>query len=196
MDEVRYCEKCGHVGHVLFNKKCKNCKIKMKVLPEEIKQKYNIFTKDWSKLYSELHMLNTTGEAKRKIEELLSRTNNFVMNEVANNSLFSIEDYKKQVENDKQGYYETVEYHKNQILERQAKNLARMQKEKDKQDCIPRCPICGSANINKIALGSRAVKTAVFGVVGAVDDAGKLLKLFIYFRNFGIVPRRCFYRFH
>ena len=173
MDEVRYCEKCGHVGHVLFNKKCKNCKIKMKVLPEEIKQKYNIFTKDWSKLYSELHMLNTTGEAKRKIEELLSRTNNFVMNEVANNSLFSIEDYKKQVENDKQGYYETVEYHKNQILERQAKNLARMQKEKDKQDCIPRCPICGSANINKIALGSRAVKTAVFGVVGAVDDAGK-----------------------
>ena len=58
MDEVRYCEKCGHVGHVLFNKKCKNCKIKMKVLPEEIKQKYNIFTKDWSKLYSELHMLN------------------------------------------------------------------------------------------------------------------------------------------
>ena len=37
MDEVRYCEKCGYVGHVLFNKKCKNCKIKMKILPEERK---------------------------------------------------------------------------------------------------------------------------------------------------------------
>ena len=38
---------------------------------------------------------------------------------------------------------------------------------------VPKCPICGSANIKKITLGSRAVKTAVFGVVGAVDDAGK-----------------------
>ena len=29
------------------------------------------------------------------------------------------------------------------------------------------------SNIDKITLGSRAVKTAVFGVAGAVDDAGK-----------------------
>lgn len=41
---------------------------------------------------------------------------------------------------------------------------------------IPKCPICGSTNINKITVGSRAVKTAVFGVVGAVDDAGKTYK--------------------
>ena len=51
-----------------------------------------------------------------------------------------------------------------------------MQKEKDKQNCIPKCPICGSANINKITVGNRAVKTAVFGVVWAVDDAGKAYK--------------------
>ncbi len=84
-----------------------------------------------------------------------------------------MEDYEKQVQNDKQGYYETLEYHKNRTSEQQAKNLARMKKEKDKQNCIPKCPICGSTNINKITLGNRAVKTAVFGVVGAVDDAGK-----------------------
>lgn len=48
-----------------------------------------------------------------------------------------------------------------------------MQKEKDKQNCISKCPICGLTNINKITVGSRAVKTAVFGVVGTVDDAGK-----------------------
>ena len=41
---------------------------------------------------------------------------------------------------------------------------------------VPKCPICGSANINKITIGSRAVKTAVFGVVGAVDDDGKTYK--------------------
>jgi hypothetical protein len=41
---------------------------------------------------------------------------------------------------------------------------------------VPKCPTCGSVNIKKITLGSRAVKTAVFGVIGAVDDAGKTYK--------------------
>lgn len=40
----------------------------------------------------------------------------------------------------------------------------------------PKCPICGSTNVNKITIGSRAVKTVMFGVVGAVDDAGKTYK--------------------
>ena len=51
-----------------------------------------------------------------------------------------------------------------------------MQKDKDRQNCISKCPICGLTNINKITVGSRAVKTAVFDVVGAVDDAGKIYK--------------------
>lgn len=46
----------------------------------------------------------------------------------------------------------------------------------DKVTNIPKCPICGSTNINKITLTTRAVKTATFGVVGAVDDAGKTYK--------------------
>lgn len=58
--------------------------------------------------------------------------------------------------------YSTALEHGRQILEEQ-KN-------------VPKCPICGSANINKITVGSRAVKTAVFGVYGAVDDAGKTYK--------------------
>ena len=41
---------------------------------------------------------------------------------------------------------------------------------------MPKCPIYGSTNINKITVSSRAVKTAVFGVVGAVDYAGKIYK--------------------
>lgn len=171
-----YCEKCGWVGGVLFGKKCSFCKTRMKILPEEMKQKYNIFNNNWSNLYSELHMLNTVDGAQRRIEELLSRENDFIMNEVANNSLFSMEDYKKQVEKNRQGYYETVEYYSRQISERQAKNIAQMQKEKDKINCIPKCPICGSTNVEKISIGTRAAKTAVFGVVGAIDDAGKIYK--------------------
>lgn len=87
-----------------------------------------------------------------------------------------MEDYERQVQNDRERFYRTSQYHKNQIGKQQDKNLARMQKEKDKENCIPKCPICGSLNINKITIGSRAVKTAAFGIAGAVDDAGKAWK--------------------
>jgi len=75
------------------------------------------------------------------------------------------------------------EFHQRQE-ERQAKIKAeqdeklRQLKSKalDKVNNIPKCPICGSTNINKITLTTRAVKTATFGIVGAVDDAGKTWK--------------------
>lgn len=60
--------------------------------------------------------------------------------------------------------------------EQEAKLKAMTQKALDKVNNIPKCPICGSTNINKITLTTRAVKTAAFGVVGAVDDAGKTYK--------------------
>ena len=164
MGKVMFCKKCGWVGGVLLGKKCSFCGTKMETLSEDMKQKYNIFNENWSKLYSELHMLNTPDGAKRRIEELLSRKNSFIMNEVSSNSLFSIEDYKRQVENNKKGYYETVEYHNKQIGEQQAKNLAQMQKEKDKQNFIPKCPICGSTNIRKIGLLNRAISTELWGL--------------------------------
>lgn len=182
MDEVMYCEKCGYVGHVLFSKKCKNCKMKMKILPEEMKQKYNIFNHSWSEIGSQLNgfanhsIIGTINQELALREELISRTNNFVMNELANSPIFSIEMYKTRIDKKRQQNKEQAEFHYTQSLERQAKNLAQMQKEKDKQNCIPRCPICGSANINKISIGSRAVKTAAFGVIGGVDDAGKTYK--------------------
>ena len=41
---------------------------------------------------------------------------------------------------------------------------------------IPKCPICQSTNLKKITFSRRAVKTAVFGAVGAIDDVGKTWK--------------------
>lgn len=168
MGKVMYCEKCGWIGGVLFGKKCSFCNTKMKILSEEMKQKYNIFNDNWSNLYSELHMLNTVEGTQRRIEELLSRTNDFIMNEVANNSLFSVEDYKKQVEKDRQGYYETAEYYNKQIGEQQAKNIARMQNEKDKVNCIPKCPCCGSSNVSKIGAVSRVISTSYLGLASSM----------------------------
>lgn len=123
----------------------------MKFLSEEIKYKYHIFVEDW---------------AQTSDEEELLRKDNFVMGELKSNPLFSMEDYQKQVQKRIQLDQRLNDFEKRKMLERQAKNLAQMQKEKDKQNCIPRCPICGSANINKISIGSRAVKTAAFGVIG------------------------------
>lgn len=182
MGEVRYCEKCGYAGHVLFSKKCKNCKIKMKILPEEFKQKYNIFNDSWLQIGAKINgfsnntIIGTINEELALREEMIARINNFVMNELANSSLFSLEAYNLQVAKKRATYKELAEFHKNQACKRQDKNLARMQKEKDKENCIPKCPICGSLNINKITIGSRAVKTAAFGIAGAVDDAGKAWK--------------------
>lgn len=156
-----YCERCGQVYHIAFSKKCDFCKTKMKLLPEELKYKYHIFVEDW---------------AKTSDEEELLRKENFVMGELKNNPIFSMEDYQKQVQKKIELNQRLDDYEKRQILKQQAKNLAKMQQEKDKQNCIPKCPICGSTNINKITIGNRAVKTAVFGVVGAVDDAGKTYK--------------------
>lgn len=41
---------------------------------------------------------------------------------------------------------------------------------------VPKCPVCGSTNLKKISLTTRAVKTAAFGTIGAIDDAGKTYK--------------------
>lgn len=46
----------------------------------------------------------------------------------------------------------------------------------ERENNFPTCPICGSTNIKKITMTTRAAKTATFGIAGAVDDAGKIYK--------------------
>lgn len=41
---------------------------------------------------------------------------------------------------------------------------------------VLKCTYCNSTNIKKITLSKIAVKTAAFGVYGAVGDAGKTYK--------------------
>lgn len=161
MGKVMYCEKCGQVYHIMFSKKCDFCGTKMKLLPEELKYKYHIFVEDWPQASD---------------EEVLSRKENFVIGELKDAPIFSMEEYQKQVQKQIQLNQRLNDYEKRKLLEQQAKNLAQMQKEKNKQNCIPKCPVCGSTNVNKISIGSRAVKTAVFGMVGVVADAGNTYK--------------------
>lgn len=50
--------------------------------------------------------------------------------------------------------------------------------EKDNIKNIPKiiCPICQSTNLSKISITSKAVKIGLFGIFGAIDDAGKTWK--------------------
>lgn len=161
MNKVMYCELCGKICYMLFSKKCKSCGSKMKLLSEELKYKYHIFVEDWTQITK---------------EEMILRKENFVMTELKNNPIFSIEEYEKQVQNQKQINEELEEYHRKQNDEQQNEINQQAQKILDKQNCIPKCPVCGSTNIKKITMATRAVKTATFGVAGAVDDAGKTYK--------------------
>lgn len=161
MNKVMYCEVCGKICYMLFSKKCKNCGSKMILLSEELKYKYHIFVNDWAQISK---------------EEMILRKENFVMTELKNNPLFSIEEYKKQVQHQRQINDEIEEFHQRQNEEQLNKINQQAQKILDKQNRIPKCPICGSTNIKKITMTTRAVKTATFGVTGAVDDAGKTYK--------------------
>lgn len=170
MGKVMYCEKCGDIGYILFRKKCKNCGIKLKILSEEMKQKYNIFNDSWFEIVSQLHgfsnntIIGTINEELVLREELISRTNDFVMCELAKDPVFSMKAYHYQIEKEREIDKELAEFHYKQSCEKFAKNIAQMQKDKDKQNCIPQCPTCGSTNVVKISLGKKAVGGALVGL--------------------------------
>lgn len=65
------------------------------------------------------------------------------------------------------------EFHRKKELERINK---RFDAYAASPEYIPKCPICGSSNIKRISMSTRVVKSAAFGTIGALDDAGKTWK--------------------
>ena len=49
------------------------------------------------------------------------------------------------------------------------------QRELQAQQCIPKCPICGSTNLSKLSAIGKAAKVGFFGIFGA-GDLGKTWK--------------------
>lgn len=95
---------------------------------------------------------------------------------------FPEEDFKiiKQISYDPQFIESMIELRKKDIIEYNLK-LSQFRNQIAQQnrvvkDNVPKCPVCGSTNINKITLTNRIIKTSLFGAIGAVDDAGKTYK--------------------
>lgn len=182
MRKVMYCEKCGNVYYPIISKKCSFCKTKMKILPEPLKDKYNIYNKSYQELQHQITLFNahrligTEQEELRLYEERQQRKQNFVMGELKNSPLFSIRLYQQRIEKETLLYQEFVKLDHEEVLKRINRNTQSIQNDQDHQIYTPQCPICGSSNINKITLTNRAVKTAAFGVLGAMNDAGKTYK--------------------
>ncbi|MCI9447500.1 MAG: hypothetical protein HFH36_08915 [Lachnospiraceae bacterium] len=183
MAKAKYCEKCGQVYCPFFLcRKCNFCKTKLKVFPEEMEQKYKIFDDSWMDIwaqlvsYTNLSAVCTVNEELSLREELIARTDNFVMHELADSPQFSPGLHARQVQKRRELDRKFAESTYRRSCEKFAKSLARTQAGGGQGGYVPRCPVCGSADIQKIAFGTRAVKTAAFGVAGAVDDAGKTYK--------------------
>lgn len=171
MKKWYFCKQCGYscvisgltqISNRLIGKgspeMCPNCNIKIAELPIEIVDKYdcfnglNIFSTDW-----------------------IESREQYINDYVSQFPEFNKELYKKELSRLKESAERHFQYEEVQKEKYMAKINKEAQKILDK-NCILKCPICGSTNINKISVGSRAVKTAVFGVVGAIDDAGKTYK--------------------
>ncbi len=81
--------------------------------------------------------------------------------------------YKKQDEEEQQRLKEEREKYKRKATQNAIEYGRRLLEEKNN---VPKCPICGSTNLKKITITTRVVKTAAFGTIGAIDDAGKTYK--------------------
>ncbi|MBO5054857.1 MAG: hypothetical protein J6C64_00675 [Lachnospiraceae bacterium] len=60
--------------------------------------------------------------------------------------------------------------------EARAKAKAEEQAKLQQFQNMPKCPICGLIELSKIIVAKRAIKAGLFGIFGAVDDAGKTWK--------------------
>lgn len=167
-----FCKQCGYscvisgltqISNRLIGKgspkMCPNCNIKLAELPIEIVDKYNCF--------NGLNIFSTDWIESRE---------QYINDYVSQFPEFNKELYKKELDRLKELAERYLQYEEVQKEKYMAKINQEAQKILDKQNCIPKCPICGSTNIKKITMTTRAVKTATFGVAGAIDDAGKTYK--------------------
>lgn len=172
MKKWYFCKQCGYscvisgltqISHRLVGsgspKICPNCNTKITELPSDITGKYNCFS--GLNLYS----IDWLDSRQLFIEEYVSQF-----------SEFQLELYQKELMRLQKSAECHFQYEEDQKEKYMSKINQEAQKILDKQNCIPKCPICGSTNIKKITMTTRAVKTATFGIAGAVDDAGKTYK--------------------
>ena len=109
-------------------------------------------------------LINLNGEQRIQwLEKKLGHPLSEEMNALReNHKKMRLKEIQKQKEEERQRSIEKALEHGRKLLE--------------EKNNIPKCPVCGSTSLKKISLTTRAVKTAAFGTIGAIDDAGKTYK--------------------
>lgn len=173
MGRIYMCKKCGnhryvnilsHVISLIFFQEtddiCKECGFKMTKLPNDKLQEYGCFSDN-------IDILTETYENEQK---------RFVDEYVSNFPEFDREAYQNRLKNNEEYKQRHLQREEQQQAELQAQQQAAIHQAIENQKYTPKCPICGSPDISKITVTTRVAKTAVFGTVGALDDAGKTWK--------------------
>jgi len=186
---MRYCLRCGEISSEDSNQtdnECGTCGYKL-TIDEMNSEKYNLLSEQEKDEY-ELKLLKTIQNSPMFDERLYNMYNKYG---TANFYYYFRFDKYEQMTGKKAGRKMTKEesddlkqhlqetYGKGSKLyeEQVVQNCIEADRaRKQKKENIPHCPICNSTNIKKITLSKRALKTAIFGIVGAIDDSGKTYK--------------------
>lgn len=163
MKKWYFCKQCGYscvisgltkISNRLAGfgnpKICPNCNIEIIEIPDEIASKYdcfnglNLYSSDW------------IDSRQVYIEEYVSKFPEF-----------QSESYQKELIRLKESAERHFQYEDEQKEIYISKINKQTQKILDQQNCVPKCPICGSSNVSKIGVVNRAVSTGLFGLASS-----------------------------
>ena len=175
----KICPKCASVAWKNSDEKCRFCESFLIKLTFSQSLKLNSIKNTEEKaLYITQDILNN------KVDPVCIK----IRDEKINKAKIEYDKYIKQqkAENEKKQrekiqayqsqYLEFLEEAQNQnIPESRAREIATYAMHHNLYS-LPKCPNCGSVDTSKIGTGTKVAKTAAFGVVGAMSDAGKTWK--------------------
>lgn len=174
VDYRSFCPKCGYcdLTYIWENIKiCPVCKNSMKKLTYLERKKFNNFTLEQIYGYIQQNIIKNAFDPKY----------------VKMRESYQIEirkEYQQQKTEQKQEDNAKISVYQNKYLEflkeaqeqgissNRAEDIASYAIQHNMYQ-LPHCPNCGSVDISKISVGTKVIKTATFGVYGAISDGGK-----------------------
>ena len=177
---MKYCLKCGNIvsDNSMFKDDidCCNCKIPFENDNITSKQFESFTDKEKEEYIQKLY--NLIKESDIFQEELSDYGTPMFYSAFWFEKYESLTNYVAARTGDDLRQHMQAKYGKNSPAYQKAvaqKYIDKARAEKQESNLV-KCPYCQSTNTSKITLTKRAVKVGLFGIFGAIDDAGKTYK--------------------